>query len=63
MYILMQVFKRFITSQFGHYYTFYFDTENIWRGKEDFSCHLKMNVCQATFFIALNAIKVILTFI
>lgn len=24
MYILMQVFKKFITSLFGHYYTFYF---------------------------------------
>lgn len=63
MYILMQVFKRFITSQFGHYNTFYFRTRKIFgEAKRNFP-DLKMNVCQATFFIALNAIKVILTFI
>lgn len=68
VYILEQVFKKFITSPFGHDYTFYFI---IWKdknyseaeAKRIFFCHLKMNVCQATFFIALNAIKVILTFL
>lgn len=65
MYILEQVFKKFITSPFGHDYTFYFIIwkDNYSEAKRIFFCHLKMNVCQATFFIALNAIKVILTFL
>lgn len=67
MYIYLSRFlKTFITSPFGHYYTFYFiirKEKTIQRQREIFFCHLKMNVCQATFFIALNAIKVILTFL
>lgn len=69
MYILMQVFKKFITSQFGHYYTFYFiiwyEKRKIYweRQRGFFLSFKKWMFVKATFFIALNAIKVILTFI
>lgn len=50
MYILMQVFKRFIPSQFGHYYTFYFDTKKHLERKGGFFLSFK-NECLSSYIL------------